>query len=119
MATKCDMMPSLQVLPKFVLLTFFTVLCLKFTNHNMTEIEEQRAVIKFFAKTGDMPMQCWNKLKEGFGDWTVTPKTVRQWFRKFNNGVTSIKDQPRLGRPKSVRTADNIQKVQACLQEDR
>ncbi len=116
---KCDVMQKFQANLNFVLLTFLTVLCSNFTNNVMAELEEQRAVIKFFAKTGDTPMQCWNKLKEGFRDRMVMPKTVRQWFRKFNSGVTSIKDKPRPGRPKSVRVPDNIQKVQACLQEDR
>ncbi len=85
----------------------------------MGDLEEQRAVIKFFAKTGAMPMECWNKLKEGFGNQTVTPKTVCQWFRKFNSGITSIKDKQRPGHPKSVRMPANIQKVQDRLQQDR
>ncbi len=85
----------------------------------MGDFEEQRAVIKFFAKTGDTPMQCWQKLQQGFGAAAVTPKMVRQWYRRFNSGQTSIKDMPRPGRPKSVQIPENIQKVQDSLQADR
>ncbi len=64
-------------------------------------------------------MECWSSLNEVYGQQTVTPKTVRSWYRKFNSGVESVKDVKRPGRPRTVRTQDNIQKVRNAVLRDR
>ncbi len=76
---------KLQGVVKLLLLICFKLFTCCSTNQTMSELEEQCAVIKFFAKTGDMPMQCWTKLKEGFGDRSHTQNSeamvqkIQQW----------------------------------------
>ncbi len=96
---------------------FLTVLC-----SNLFDMEarvEQRSVLKFLVKGGATPMDCWRWLHEVYRGETFTPKTVRVWHKKFARGEESTKDKKRTGRPRSVRTAENIQKIQDALSDDR
>ncbi len=86
----------------------------------MTDTQiEQRTVIKFLVKSGKSLMDCWRQLQGVFGDQTISAKTVRVWAKKFSNGHEDVKDKKRPGRTRSACTAENIQKVQDAILQDR
>ncbi len=43
---------------------------------------------------------------------------VRFWHKRFREGEMNTADKPRCGRPRSQRTAENIDKVQQLIQDD-
>ncbi len=88
--------------------------CMMSDNH-----VEQRSVIKFLAQTGNAPMDIWRQLQAVHGQSTLSPKSVRVWVKKFLNGRVLVKDKKRSGRPKSVRTQPNIDRVGAVVLQDR
>ncbi len=82
---------------------------------------EQRSVIKLLCAQGNTPIQCWCALGVVYGDRALGKTQVRAWHKTFRTGdiETPTKDQPRPGRPRSGRSATNIQKVDTQLQQDR
>lgn len=44
--------------------------------------------------------------------------TITRWMKKFKSGKTTIEDEPRLGRPWSVVTNKNIEKVREIIKQD-
>nr|XP_033324870.1 histone-lysine N-methyltransferase SETMAR-like [Megalopta genalis] len=50
-------------------------------------------------KLGNSSVQTAIKICNVYGVDTVTDRTVRRWFKKFRSGDTSLKEEPRLGRP--------------------
>ncbi len=58
---------------------------------------EQRAVLKFLAKSGDTPITCWRKLKDIFGQRMMSKGHVRVWHKQFRQGDDRIKDKPKSG----------------------
>jgi hypothetical protein len=47
----------------------------------------------------------------------VYPVRVFEWFAKFHDGRKSIEDDRRAGRPVSIRTEENIEKVRNIVSE--
>uniref|UniRef100_A0A7E4V7Y4 HTH_48 domain-containing protein n=1 Tax=Panagrellus redivivus TaxID=6233 RepID=A0A7E4V7Y4_PANRE len=39
------------------------------------------------------------KINSVYGEGTVTDRTVRNWYHRFENGDTSLQEQPKSGRP--------------------
>ncbi len=82
--------------------------------------KEQRATVKFLLHAGNTPIQIWHGLEAVYEDRALSKTAVRFWCRRFRGGAVtdSIKDKPCPGRPRSVRTADNAQKVMDFLRTD-
>ncbi len=85
----------------------------------MEKREEQRSVIKFMQKSGGMPTQIWRHLQTVFGGETFSKTAVRKWHKTFAEGRESVKDVKRMGRPRTARTPDNIQRVQEAVETER
>ncbi len=96
-----------------VLAWFYCILVLILCNMELNQ--EQRTVIKFLVSTGVMPIDCWQKLWEGYNTSTVGQKTVRKWHKRFLQGDTLVKDKPCTRRPKSARSAEGVQSIQDAL----
>ncbi len=84
---------------------------------NIKECNEQRVTLKFLAKSGFRPIECWHRLKSIWGDKTMCKTQIRQWHKRFLNGETDTVDKKRTGRPRSKCTPENIEKVSDLLQE--
>jgi histone-lysine N-methyltransferase SETMAR len=80
---------------------------------------EQRSVIQFYCKLGKSATEAFEGLKRVCGDECLFCARVFEWFAKFHDGRESIKDDPRPGRPVSIRTEENIEKVRNLVSEDR
>ncbi|KAK7791047.1 hypothetical protein R5R35_006848 [Gryllus longicercus] len=83
----------------------------------------QRAVIEFLNSEGQSPICIHERLKKFYADATVDVSTVRRWIRRCT-GVRceeqlDMADAPRSGRPHTAMTADNIQRVDDIIRENR
>ncbi len=58
-------------------------------------------------------------MKDVFGAETMSQTRIHVWHKRFREGHTSFKDEPHTGRPRSVRTRANIDKVSQLLQVDK
>ena len=67
-----------------------------------------RAMIFYDFRRGLNQQQCANQFTSTFGDEAPSCTTVFPWFSEFKRGGTSLQDEIREGRPKSVVMPENI-----------
>ncbi|UYV79208.1 hypothetical protein LAZ67_17001512 [Cordylochernes scorpioides] len=60
---------------------------------------EQRICIIFCYKIGKSASETLDLLKLAFGNENVNKPTTFRWFSRFKNGIESVKDEKRVGRP--------------------
>ncbi|PNF31072.1 hypothetical protein B7P43_G17251, partial [Cryptotermes secundus] len=58
------------------------------------------------------------RMKFQYGDACLSQQQVYEWSRKFANGVTSMKDAPRLDQAHRVVTPENTAAVEAIVREN-
>jgi transposase len=46
-------------------------------------------------------------------------RTVRRWAQRFREGREDVTDDPRSGRPISLLTDENIERVRQVIEDDR
>ncbi|GFT71292.1 hypothetical protein TNCV_3002691 [Trichonephila clavipes] len=81
----------------------------------LSRCPDQGLNMLFCFKLGKSPKETYEMLKEVYKDEAIASKSVYEWFKRFQEGGTSLEDAPRGGRPKSTRTPENILRVkQAC-----
>ncbi len=80
---------------------------------------EQRVTLKFLTLAGDSPIQAWRKLHDVWGDHTLSKTQTRFWHKRFREGQNTVADEPRSGRPRSQRTAENIAMVKDLISGNR
>lgn len=81
--------------------------------------EHFRAIIFHNFKRRLTQQQCIDELKSLYGDEAPSKSTVYRWFTEFNRGRSSLTDEPREGRPKSVVLPENIDAVRELIMRDR
>jgi transposase len=84
----------------------------------MSSLNEQRVCVKFCFKLGQTFTEASEMLQKVFGDETMSRTTTYQWYRRFEDGRTSIEGDPRSGRPSST-DDDSIEQVRAVIRSDR
>jgi histone-lysine N-methyltransferase SETMAR len=82
-------------------------------------IFEQRTYIKYRTVLGASAASIIDDLNKVHGDSALRKSTVYEWIDRFKHGRDSIEDDPRSGRPVTETTEENIQRVQALIEEDR
>jgi len=60
-----------------------------------------------------------NQLNSTFGDEAPSTATVYRWYTEFQRGRSTLKDEVKEGRPKSVVVPANIDAVQKLIAADR
>ena len=75
------------------------------------ENEEYRSVIRFLFLEGKSRSEIKERLDAVYGDSSPSMATVKNWFKEFQRGRTSIFDKPHPGVPKSAITDDNVKKI--------
>ena len=58
----------------------------------MERIEEQRVCVKFCFKLGKSSSETFELLQQAFGDDVLSRTTCFEWFKRFKEGRTSVKD---------------------------
>nr|CAH7740212.1 unnamed protein product [Callosobruchus chinensis] len=80
---------------------------------------EQRINLKFLVKLGKSPSECFQLLKEVFGDNCMSRTRVFEWHKRFSEGREEFEDDERTGRPVTSRIEENIKKVNEIVRKDR
>jgi predicted DNA-binding protein YlxM (UPF0122 family) len=80
---------------------------------------EQRHAIKFRAKLGESAADTYETIQKAFGNDSLSRAQVFRWHKDFANGRETVEDEPRSGRPASVRTSTNVDPVRAFVRQDR
>nr|APL98289.1 putative DD34D transposase [Bactrocera tryoni] len=79
---------------------------------------EQRANIKFCFKLGKTFTETFQMMKKVYGDQCLSRSNVHEWFKRFQEGREDLCDDQKSGRPKSVITQNNIEKVQEFIKNE-
>ncbi len=98
---------------------YFSFILLTVCMHRMEGRQEQRAVLKFLAKSGETPINSWRKLHDVFGDRTMSKGRVRVWHKNFLQGQERIKDGARSGRPRTAHSKDKKRQAGEFLETNR
>lgn len=85
----------------------------------MQDTHEQRTNIKFCVQLGHTPLQALSMMRKVHGEKAPSQRTLYRWYKRFKQGQTSVLNNPRPGRPVSVRTFSNISNVKSLLNSDR
>jgi hypothetical protein len=80
---------------------------------------ECRAVINFFVKKGLTPNKIHSKFIKFYGDPSLSFPTIKKCAAEFKRGRTSLKVNPREGRPISASTPEIIEQVHDMVLGDR
>jgi histone-lysine N-methyltransferase SETMAR len=78
-----------------------------------------RAIIKFYVLQHQSATDIHKIMTSALGSHSPSYNTIREWVSAFKNGKTGTDDEHRSGRPVSVSTTENVEKVKALLEEDR
>lgn len=81
--------------------------------------EHFRAIIFYNFRRGLTQQQCMNELNSTVGDEAPSRTSVYRWYGEFNRGRSSLQDEFREGRPKSVVVPKNIDAVRELILQDR
>ena len=73
--------------------------------------DQIRAYIQARSKLGCSLKQVMTEISTANGPSCVSYDTVRQWKKKFESGVDSIKNAPKSGRPKSASRMEIVFKI--------
>lgn len=87
-------------------------------SYEMDKIEV-RAVIKYFVLKGLRPTEIKNELDSTLKESAPSFSTVKKWAAEFKRGRTSIQDDERTGRPKTVVTDQIVSKIHNAILDDR
>ena len=71
----------------------------------------QRAVIEFLVNEEIPADDIDRRIQRVYGDVCVGASSVRRWVKHFEDGNTSIQDQPRSGRPRTASTEPKKKRV--------
>ena len=69
-------------------------------------------------KLGLTAKQIHGELTDAWGDGYVSYSTVAAWVHRFKEGRTSLEDDPRIGRPVTGVTDQNIESVRLLIEEN-
>ena len=58
-------------------------------------------------------------LKVGYGECTVSQKSVYKWYKLFTEGREEVNDDARTGRPSTSTTNENTEAVKKIVMENR
>ena len=58
-------------------------------------------------------------IQKAFVDESMNITQIKEWYRRFKNGRTSVDRDPRSGRPSLTTTPENIERVQLAIERDR
>ncbi|XP_023215261.1 putative uncharacterized protein FLJ37770 [Centruroides sculpturatus] len=80
---------------------------------------EQRGVIRFLVAEGCGPTAIHRRMQQVYGPYTISLAQVKVWVKKFKEGLTSLKDKQRSGRPQHAATSQNVQMVEDLMLANR
>lgn len=83
----------------------------------MTERKDQRICIKFCYKLEKTCAETIEMLQKAFGEECMGKTQIKEWYKRFKNGRTSVESGARSGRPS--KSAENVKRVRLKMKENR
>ena len=80
---------------------------------------EQRVNVKFCVKHGKSATETYHLLKKDYGDECLSRTQVFEWFKRFKEGREEIRDDQCPGRPSTLKTEVNIEKIGEIVRQNR
>ena len=80
---------------------------------------EHRAVIKFFTRKGLNTTEISKELDYVYKNSAPSYATVANWVTEFNNPERTLEDSPRMGRPSTITSQENIEAVERIVMRNR
>jgi len=80
---------------------------------------EQSCAIKFCLKLGESATVTYEKLQRAYGEHSLSSAQVCRWHKFFLEGRAQVEDEPRVGRPSTSKTEDNLDRVRSLVSSDR
>ena len=78
-----------------------------------------RAIIFYNFRRGLTQQQCMDELSSIFGDEAPSRASVYRWYSEFTRGRSSLEEEFRGGRPKSVVVPETVDTVHKLILQDR
>jgi len=85
----------------------------------LSKILEQRINLKFLVKLNKSKAECFEMLRNVYGDECMGKTTFYEWFKRFKEGREDVEDDQRSGRPTTSNTEDNVEKIAKIIRNDR
>jgi [histone H3]-lysine36 N-dimethyltransferase SETMAR len=82
------------------------------------EKENIRFYIKVRTALNIEPKSIYDELYSVFGDSAPAYSTVAKWSKSFRDGRERIEDEPRIGRPVTETTSENIENIRSIVNSD-
>lgn len=77
-----------------------------------------RVMIWYDWKSKLSAQECHNRVRSAVGERAPDVSTVRNWYREFQRGRTSLDDEFRGGRPTTAVTPENIDAIREMIAEN-
>jgi len=79
---------------------------------------EQCCATKFCVKLGESATVTYEKLQRAYGKHFLFTARVFRWHKSFLEGREQAEDEPRVGRPSTSKTEDNVERVRSLVRLD-
>ena len=76
-------------------------------------------MIRFLAAEGVKPSEVYRRMSAQYRSRCLNQSNVYKWIERFKEGRTSIKDEPRQGRPSEGNTPEKQQAVKDLILAER
>ena len=84
----------------------------------MKDLEEQCVCVKFCFKMGKTFTETFQMLQQAYGEDCLSHMQCHEQYQCFKLGRTSIKNDPKSGRPSTSMDDDHIEKVLAVIHQN-
>jgi histone-lysine N-methyltransferase SETMAR len=79
----------------------------------------QRIIVKFLTTENVKPAEILMRLREQFGDETLSRTQVYDWSKSFKEGRTEVGNMPHVRRPRTSVNQANTEKIDGLIRDNR
>jgi transposase len=92
-----------------------TVVLVKFFRRVEGFKMEQTATIKLYGKLKKTDTATFEISKSAYGEECLSRTSVFEWYKRFKEGLESLQDDERKGRPSTSRTEESTKVIQSVF----
>ena len=81
----------------------------------MKELEEQSRCVKFCCKLCKNFTETFQLLNQAYREDCLSRTQCLEWFKRFKEGIMSVGEDPRPGRPSTSTNDDHVVRVRAVI----